>query len=977
MIKKIMTKLPIRKISLLLMTFVLLISVSSCKNSNLIGNIDVNETYLTLGDYSVTKGELWEEFRWNTTDLLTAKMEKVLYQKYYDEIVDVVENNTDAEKKEKYLKELEDIAIVNIFALASEDPESLKDVSNTIKKQTLQKFIDNVYVEYNVELDFQEIMDGNYTNTYKYFYKTLAKKLFAKDKLLEAKKEADDEVEDVEDDGFFSTSQILNKYKDEYLNQGDIDLLMVRFINEDEVNTTLRAFGIKTYKTNWYYIKADKPMSYYQYTKYYNDFEINLTDSTQDQYRYNIESRIGEAGILQIYIEIYNYIYTYREQLNNVNLGVNTDTLDRRNVTEAIMNSYDIINTENNKTVDDIYSLISSSEYTHYTSKEISKISSSLKTYVYQTLSVDDSEGTAYNRYTTSGRSYGSYYYLIFKIGQEPDTYDIYEKDISDDDLYEKITGNVGDENYKNTELYNLIIEDLIEDSNNNSYTEKAFSEAIAEMKIKIYDEYLEISYASKNSNYTKNRSKAKDSNYLAEIKYDGEYYYLTADECFEQLEMKNGPTTALDILCKKVIKDTDYYKTGFSKEDVDTYHRNIEYVLAAFANDNLASSGYPSSLGKYNFLMLYFHTANINDIINNYYKLNATSAKLVNKYTSDTLLNFFKSYTMQAYNNYFSVGGSSLVIYIDMDEDGVADTIDLWNQEQIDASNKLFDLIINILSASSTDHSTTLTSIVEEYNSSSRFDNGASTPQGTFGEDDFEFDPTSPECTWAEYRKLGLYIKIEDLSAASNTNNTIDEIILKRIKEVYNSVDFKLNKTFQTEYIDIDGKGLELENGYTLLLLKDAVAPSSFTYTSDDDTYNIYNNITILFKDEVITIADLLSDGDDVSLNQIKLYLYEFLEEGTNELIPSSVSSALSSYLSPVISKYTDSTSQLIILMKYAKDVQSADFEFATTDGLARTEKLLTINNRVSNNYVDETSLTNNFANWKADLELILESGE
>ena len=38
--------------------------------------------------------------------------------------------------------------------------------------------------------------------------------------------------------------------------------------------------------------------------------------------------------------------------------------------------------------------------------------------------------------------------------------------------------------------------------------------------------------------------------------------------------------------------------------------------MLLTFANNYYSQSGYPASMGKYNFLMLYFHTADIDKII-------------------------------------------------------------------------------------------------------------------------------------------------------------------------------------------------------------------------------------------------------------------------------------------------------------------------------------------------------------------------
>ena len=65
-----------------------------------------------------------------------------------------------------------------------------------------------------------------------------------------------------------------------------------------------------------------------------------------------------------------------------------------------------------------------------------------------------------------------------------------------------------------------------------------------------------------------------------------------------------------------------------------------------SFANNSYSQNGYPSTLGKYNFLMLYFHTASIDEIIDNNYRVQSATSKLMTDYSSDTLINFFKNYT-------------------------------------------------------------------------------------------------------------------------------------------------------------------------------------------------------------------------------------------------------------------------------------------------------------------------------------------
>ena len=91
----------------------------------------------------------------------------------------------------------------------------------------------------------------------------------------------DEEDEDEEDDqfGFYSSSDYVTEFKDNYANQQDLDLLMIRFVSTKEYEDTLRAFGIKVYNKKFYYISpADgQEMSYSTYCEKFDKI-TNIND---------------------------------------------------------------------------------------------------------------------------------------------------------------------------------------------------------------------------------------------------------------------------------------------------------------------------------------------------------------------------------------------------------------------------------------------------------------------------------------------------------------------------------------------------------------------------------------------------------------------------------------------------------------------------------------------------------------------------
>lgn len=80
---------------------------------------------------------------------------------------------------------------------------------------------------------------------------------------------------------------------------------------------------------------------------------------------------------------------------------------------------------------------------------------------------------------------------------------------------------------------------------------------------------------------------------------------------------------------------------------------------------------------------MLYFHSVDIDYIIENNYRVNAAASKLLTNYNSTKLLEFFKSYSDNIYNNYFSIGGKRLVVFRDADDDNEKDDVTEWTSEQ------------------------------------------------------------------------------------------------------------------------------------------------------------------------------------------------------------------------------------------------------------------------------------------------------
>lgn len=1005
-----------RRLFTLLIGFVLLISLSACSTAgHPTGKLDTDAIYAKAGDYSVTNGELWNELKWNSSTILTSKFEEVVLKDYMTKIELIMEKEytaLTAEEKELFSKDfslqnyndlkqtytdrLTDYVIEDIynFEFNPEDSfDSIENVNEYEAKKLILTYANEVYVTYGIEslngTPFRDICTNATKNKENYiiiakalknlYYVSYAKELLAYDGLEEEITEAyeDRDTEDEDDLGYFKKSDFTSAYKNNFANQGDLNLILIRFASEDEYTQTLRSFGLKIYENELVYIPAPADVTTFaEYCKYYDE----LSMSNRVDY-FAIESSAGEVAVLEIYIQIYNYLYGgYRDMIYDTSYAQYFDSIDLRVVTKSICDKYSNstavdIEAERKAQFDHIVSVLeqdkNSDDFNTYYSREyIDNIDSSFYTYLYETLTVPFNQSLENDDkcYSTSVQSYNSKNWIAFKLQQDSDEYEgIYDKNTIDDDLYDNIAAN--------EELYDKILKILKTNAITSSKITTEVNEAKADVSVKIYDEALEISYATSNSNYSKTYGSAPNSNVIATLTYKGKTYNLNIVEdttdtnavsggVFTTLELQQGTTSAVDILSRKVVKDTKAYADTL--KDNDSFYEQVEYVLAAFANDYYSSSGYSSTIGKYNFLMLYFHTANIDDIVKNTYRVNAAASKLLTNYNSDTLLNFFKSYTDAIYNNYFSISGNRFVVYLDANDDGEKDDVTEWTATQIALAKELVLKALDTVSSVNGSHLTALTSLVTEINNSGRAK--------------YEDNPIAPENEWSKYRKAGLSVELVTVEATNSTTD-IDFKLKERMLSVYNLEDFSINDTVPTEYLEnlkSENDILETKDGYNLILISSADFQTSAEFTAEDDKLGIFESIDVYYNEEYIKISNIYNENETLSIDQIRLYVLEYVMSSTSNLVPSKLTDAMTNFLSPVLTRYTATETQRDILIHFI-GVIAGDIEFTSEINNDRLVSIIEINHQTADNYLsiyfeeDPTGTLKTYENWWTDIQKIV----
>ena len=594
MIKRL--KIKSQRLFILLMGAVLLISLSACGGAgNPTGKLNVDDVYAQAGKYSVTYGELWNELKWSSKTVLDEKIREIVLNPYYRKISLILEKPyssfTDEEKKlfsdsfsesdfnalkETYQQRITEHVINDIYNLEY-DPagshEDIDDVEPYDAKKLILKYCDEMYTTYGVEkIDNRsladlcnDITDESYLkiaiglkDVYYYDY---AEELLATEYIEnEVQKAYDTRDKNDEDDlGYFEKDDYLDSYRKKFANQGDLNLILIRFADEDEFQSTLRSFGLKVYKNSFVYIPKNPSETFVDYCKRYEELTISETASGWR----NIPG--GDVAVLELYIQMYNYLYGgYRELLYTDQYRSDYAHVDLTHITNQIITKYSTsddttLKEQFQQIVDQLKTLKDTEAFnTYYTRKYLDNISENLSTYAYNTLSLpfEEDEDTNSKCYSTSLQTYNDLNWLVFKLEQEPDEYpDVYERNIVDDDLFQNIQ--------KNQELYDKITVQLKKDAVTSSILTTALEEETDKVKVKIYDEALEISYASQTEGYSKTYGSAPNKNVLATISYDGKSYHLNiVEDPTDTSAVSGGVGTAKRIHhCDRSFKQKSYQR--------------------------------------------------------------------------------------------------------------------------------------------------------------------------------------------------------------------------------------------------------------------------------------------------------------------------------------------------------------------------------------------------------------------------------
>ncbi len=923
----------------------------ACKKGELktpYGSVD-DAVYLSGDGYQVTKKELYDEMKVAGISQLERMFYEILFQ---EELTAIKENPED------YKEDL--IKAANKAIFGTDEVDDIKELDADLLTRTINEYVDSMYLLgvtiTNSDIDTTDFTDHN-ESVLNYYHLDVARKAYAKEKLEE-------EVVDEDSAAYIDKGKDIQSYFQANIEKRyPLSAITIRFTNSYEANQTLRHFNLKAYRSNWYELpnpRADVvdgyalevlenlslegkngSLSESEHQLYYDSYVINPDRLPTE----HADMVLSLDETLVKFLEIYNFIYPYKTQYD--------------------INTYSTLTTilEDDTLVNDDEDNLGA-----FTRLYKDFHQASLRTALYDTLSTKEGE----TRFTSSPRSHGNYYFLMFKL--EDHNQDLLAQ--LDDEKKLIVWENEEDEVLKDyaEEYYNKLVESKLTDS----YISSKASERLDETKIVIYDEeiYLNISM------YYGPYSLAKKPSTTVVAKMDD--IDILVDDYYEKLESRLGVSVAMDIGLRKAFLASEYAQK-ITAEQKKEFRENVENLIKQFGQNAFAQSGYPATMGRKNFLRLAFKSNSIDEAVTKLYIANEIEKLYLEDYENHYGLDIYEKFTYfanKSRDQYFSITASHLLIYVDMDEDDSADDPEdffetLTPVQQLEYKNLVLELmqLIHDQASRYATFANGLEAIVNEYNDATKF-----RPDTCDAEENAEY---KPECRWAKFKKAGLYLKFESLGSTTNQKNYpessqhFDEAFYSSLIKLYNEIKeeyYDVDKKFPSQILDTRPVSYEtvLQSGFGwhLILATGGKVAESAKYTEendskarDDDEYMIYEHILVKDRLENEYYLNAYSETDQLSVNQVRIYLNEIDSEYGLESIPTKIKPALEAYLAPIKTRYENSYTRLHLLYKF---LVSTNFRYTDSSKDAKLAQILLINKNQFMSYsIDNDLFSDVFGDW------------
>ncbi len=968
-----------RKLAAVILVAGSVLALAACSASTKTPYGDISDdVYMTFGDsITITEKDLYEELRFQGASILATMIDETIFA---DQITTIRQMLADGDEDlNTYLDEQVNSAIHGITDLENLEDFHTENLDRFVRN--IEQYADSLYLLDNT-IVIQDVIDdllalpGNYegyqtlpTITQRYELR-VAQRYYAKGIL-------DTEIVDEEHDNHISDEDVLDYYITNNDGRFDVQALVIRFINLNEANAALYQGSIKAdSRGRWFKIpdiRIDDPL---------DPGYINLDGTSPTAYYPHVKDILEDLGLLSELgdptldypdrdkISVKDYENYYKKYVINTSRdGSPRDIpLTNEQVMAEFVNIYNLLNTANQIEIDaitgDIVGVGGADFSTNYTYDDLTDMNTSLRSHLYNTLvaDADIEDADTEKPYSSRVQTFGTSRYLVYKLGDSSAEADAilidnpnYDNDVDDEDFddFEKIFSDTQEATDAKAEAY----QELVENKLNSTYITSKVQELYEDKDLDIYDNVVRAFY-SQSYDYD-GTDKNEDGDVVASI--DGTD--IKVRDFYTRLEKSYGINLALDLASNAyLLNQSDY---SVSADDLEDYEEQFKDIIRQFSADQFASSGFPASMGREEFLLLAFGVTSNEDAINQLYVYpelrNLYLDDLEAHYNDDNYTIYQKLADLAAlqHDNFKSITVSHLLVYFDENGDGSPDDPEEYlsgltpagRQDVEEGLVELIELVYDKV-GDYTGFGEGLTALAEEFNSSGRIMRGSLNPP---------FDYTL-EQIWSEYRQLGFYLKFESISSAiTNTSNLItgssvlDDVFYDRAMDILTILETADDDSL-LPYLDFYDAlvydGLDLSTilddvkssfGYHFILAVNTREPQSAIYSAEDDEDERY-----IDEDGVLSAYN--EDSDALTAGQVEFYMtYKDSDEGV--VLPTAVQTAVNSFLTPIITRYENTYMQRELVFKL---LEGATFtEQANSD---RFDQIRVINRRQLNEYLLST---------------------
>ncbi len=647
-------------------------------------------------------------------------------------------------------------------------------------------------------------------------------------------------------------------------------------------------------KNTYYFDDAAFENQYNSYYKTYNTahgiiLPFSTLKSAKDALNNALNtlgySQLDESNSLEVYVQMFNNYYNYEDE------KLTTSTIDKNDKTTFVTDE------END---------------------DLKDFSDNVKNLFLKSLSDD-------NKYLTSPVNIDGKYYLIYRNDVE------YLTGGSEELPFEKIPED------KLESIKAQCKEDYIE-SQASSVQSKVYSDRLKDLEIKIYDPFIENTFANSNDFY----EYVTDSNNDYILTSNNEDLKYSVSEYFTDLQNYNINSIATDLLINKMLYSTQYsyLDEDAEKEFRDTLKDKVKSFKKGKENLN-------KNYGETNFLFYSYGYTTTEEVV-----LNNMASTIKESYINDFLytslvtdnheinmdnvgfLNNILDTALEQLNDtlLFDINIDHILISIDNNADGEADDMDVFlasispeEKAKFEAAVKeLNDAIIR--EVNSINGRTTiekLTYIVEAFNNGYRTHDGKS---------------------WDDYKTYNFILTAESLGDVDESNVTsyvepfrdyVEAMFKKAVEEnleIPEDEEDQGRLYFATAGVDTTNYTIndlcQTVYGYHMLSLNSYEKNEdelNFKFEASSDSDGDYRDLKIILdendvddeNDDVYYITDVYnSDSAKPSMNQVVTYYVEYVKNDVTSFT-TSLKNDLATLLNTSIDKYKSSTFQNYLLVK------------------------------------------------------------